>query len=334
MNVLAGDVGGTHARLVLADVTGPQVHLGAEAEYPSHDYPDLASIVRTFLRDQGARPERACFGVAGPIRGRELHPTNLPWTIRLDTLAERIGIAHATVINDFDAIGHAVPYLAREDLRTLQEGNPLAHGPIAVIGAGTGLGEGLLVWDGDAYRVHSSEGGHADFAAQTAVEWELRGFLEARYGHVSYERVVSGEGLVDTYHFLETRTGAAAPDHSLLAEMARGDPAAVISRHALRGDDQRCAAALDLFVTTFGAQAGNLALTVGATGGVYIGGGIAPQIIAKLEDGSFLRAFRAKGRLSDFVNALPVHVIVNPNVGMLGAAHAAARRPEIQGAPV
>jgi glucokinase len=250
-------------------------------------------------------------------------PANLPWTIDEQELAEAIRVPAATIINDFDAIGHGLALLAPADVVTLQRGKKIAHGTIALIGAGTGLGEAFLVWDGLRYRVQASEGGHVNFAARDELEWGLYAALQAEFQHVSYERVVSGSGLVRIYRYLvEARGGV---ERELIRdEMRRDDPAAVIARYGLANSDLVCAQAVDLFTSLLGAQAGNLALTVLATGGVYMAGGIAPRMVDKLRTGPFLRSFRDKGRLSRFVERVPVHVITKTNVGLLGAAAAAA----------
>ena len=271
----------------------------------------------------GERPERACFGIAGPVVNGECRTPNLPWTVSARDLARDIGLSRTSIINDFVAAAHGVGALGAGDLVTLQEGTPAEHGAMALIGAGTGLGEGFLVWDGARYRVHASEGGHADFAASDEATWRLRQALLDEYGRVSWERVLSGAGLAQLYRHLAADSFARERSE-VREEMRSGDPAATVTKHALAGDDPLSVKALDIFVTALGAQAGNLALTVLATGGVYLAGGIAPRIVAKLTDDTFLTAFRNKGRLTDLMKRMPVHVIVSPDVGLLGAASAAA----------
>jgi glucokinase len=323
MKVLAGDIGGTHARLALVEVTAGATGILHEQTFPSRSAPGLAPIVRGYLAQTRAAPERACFGIAGPVVDGECRTSNLPWTVSARTLAADIGIAHTTIINDFDAAGYGLVRLGPADLVTLQPGTPGEHGAIALIGAGTGLGEGYLTWDGTRYCVHASEGGHVNFASRDAIEWGLRGTLLDEFGHVSYERILSGAGLAHLYRYLAA-TGFAAERPEVQREMAGDDPAAVVSRHALAGDDPLSVKALDIFASVYGSQAGNLALTILATGGVYVAGGIAPRIVAKLRDGTFMTAFCSKGRLSGLAARIPVHVIVSPNVGLLGAAVAAA----------
>jgi glucokinase len=319
VRVLAGDIGGTNARLAIIELSDGAARIVRGHIFPPRSAPGLAPIVQRFLVESAETPASACFGIACPIVGGECRAPNLPWTVNQRALAADIGIPDTSIINDFDAVGYGLARLGPADVVTLQQGTPAEHGTIALLGAGTGLGEGFLVWDGDGYRVHSSEGGHADFAARDAVEWRLRTTLLDEFGHVSYERILCGAGLARVYRYLAV-TGFAPERSELQHEMERDDPAAVVSRHALAGDDPLSVKALDLFASVYGAQAGNLALTVLATGGVYLGGGIAPRIVTKLGDGTFIAAFRDKGRLSDLAAQIPVHVIVNPDVGLLGAA--------------
>ena len=325
MRVLAGDIGGTNARLAIIDVDGRRARIERERRSASQEAPSLASIVQRFIGEAGRSLEWACFGVAGRVIDGVARTPNLPWTIDERELATAIGIAHTSVINDFDAVGHGLALLGPKDVETLQRGEPLTHGPVALIGAGTGLGEAFLFWDGGRYRVHPSEGGHAEFAAREQVEWELRRALQDQFGHVSCERVVSGPGLIAIYRHLAA-ADSEVESETVRDEMGRQDPAAVIVRHGLDGTDPLCAAALDWFTSLLGAQAGDLALTVLATGGLYVAGGIAPRMVAKLRTGPFLAAFRAKGRLATFTARVPVHVIMNPNIGLLGAAAVAAER--------
>jgi glucokinase len=242
-------------------------------------------------------------------------------------LAKEIGVPGTSIINDFDAAGHGLGQLTPADLLTVQAGEPIAHGPIALIGAGTGLGEGFLVWDADRYRVHSSEGGHADFAARDATQAALAEWLRQQYGHASYERVLSGRGIADTYRFL-AGAGDSTESPAVRAEMAEPsqDPAAIITRHALARTDALCESVVALFLDVLAAQAGNVALTLAATGGVYIAGGIAPRIADLFSGGSFVEAFRAKGRMAELLSRIPVHIVLNTDVGLLGAAAVAVGR--------
>jgi glucokinase len=326
MNVLAGDVGGTNARLALVDVVDGRATIQEQRTYRSQAYSGLAPIVRTFVTEVGSRPERACIGVPCPATEEECVAPNLPWKVDADAVAADIGIASSALINDFTAIGHGIAFLRAEDLETLQAGEPKAHAPIGVIGAGTGLGVGFLTWRGDHYEVHGSEGGHVGFSPRGDRQAGVARSLERQYGRVSRERVLSGPGIIATYRYLAT-TGDAPENPAVRDELERHDPAAVIFRHALAGTDALCRHTLDVFVDGLGAAAGDLALSVLASAGVYVGGGIAPRIVAHLRKGAFLRAFRDKGRLSGYLARVPLHVIVNPHVALLGAAAVAARLP-------
>jgi len=323
--VLAGDVGGTHARLAVFEVGGGLPRLVTETVFASGEHDGLESVVAGFLGQTGAKVERACIAVAGPVEDGVYRFPNLGWEIRVDGFGARVGITRVRLINDFEAVGYGIPALEPGHVLTLQRGRPDSRGPLALIGAGTGLGEGYLVWDDGGYVVHASEGGHADFAPGDPTQEALLGHLRRRYGHVSWERVVSGPGLTNIYEFLRD-SGAAAETEEVRREMESGEDAAeVISRHGVRGGDLLCSEALRVFVRAFGAQAGNLALTLGATGGVYVAGGIAPKILDFLSDGPFMEAFRGKGRLSELMEEYPVRVVTNDGVGLLGAAAVAAR---------
>ena len=308
MRVLAGDIGGTHARLALVEIGGGQARVLEDHSYSSQAARGLAPLVEEFLRGTTERPLKASFGIAGPVVDGKVAGTNLPWAVAAQALGEAIGIPATTLINDFAAVGYGIPFLGAADLVTLQPGEPEERGPIALLGAGTGLGAGFLLWGEGGYRVCSSEGGHVTWAPRTADELALHAFLATRYEHVSCERVISGPGLAAIY---ESLTG-------------RHDDSAAISERAMAGADPAAVRSLDLFVGAFGAAAGNLGLTVLATAGVYLGGGIAPRIVAKLREGAFLAAFRSKGRMAGLLARLPVHVIMSPDVGLLGAAAAVA----------
>jgi glucokinase len=326
--VLAGDIGGTKTLLGLFEqdeVSGRILH---ERRFESRDHADLPSIVRAFLEHAGAhRIDAACFAVAAPVEAGAVRGVNLPWPVRGAEIAGLLvgfcdGAPRVALVNDFVAVGHGVLDLGVGQLETLQEGEPREHGPIAVIGAGTGLGEGYLTWDGSGYRVHPSEGGHAELGPQCEEEDALVAALRGGSDHVSYERVLSGPGLASVHAFL-TSSGRARSSEAIPREIDEGDPAAVITRHALADDDEGCARAVALFVRVYGAEAGNLALKIMATGGVYVAGGIAPRILPLLRSGGFLDAFRAKGRHAALMERFPVHVVTEPRVGLWGAARAA-----------
>lgn len=317
--VLAGDIGGTKTWLRLS--CGGVVL--REQRYASAAFSGLETMLGDFLGD--AKLSSACFGVAGPVQGRMAKITNLPWQIDADAIAAQFAIPMVALINDFQAVAYGIEALGEHDLLTLQAGQTQERAPRAVIGAGTGLGEGYLVWRDDAYQALPSEGSHADFAPADERQVELWRYLAQRFGHVSWERVVSGSGLVMIYEFLRQR-GEFAESPELAAAMRDGDPAAAISEQALQRNDALALAALDLFAAAYGAETGNLALKILATGGVYVAGGIAPKIVERLKTGGFLRAFLAKGRFAGLLAAIPVHVVLNPQVGLLGAEVVANRR--------
>lgn len=324
MRVLVGDLGGTHLRLAIAERDGDAWRLTAERNVPSHDLPGLLPAIRDFLAD-GERPPYACIGVPGPVEGGRAHLPNLSWTVDADELAHGTGIDRVRIINDFEAVGYAVPVLGPNDVEEIQSRSPSSGqgtGPVAVIGPGTGLGQVFLLWEDGRYRPQASEGGHADFAPSEPVEYELHAHFKRLHGHVSVERIVSGPGLVATYEFLAARAGHAVhPD--VAQAIAAGDAAAAVSRLALGGDDPTSGAALTLMVRSLARQAASFALTVRATGGVYLAGGIALKVLPALRDRAFIEAFRAKGRLSALLAAVPVRVVIAAHVGLLGAAVAA-----------
>ena len=324
MIVLAGDVGVTNARLATVELEGGAARFVHQNRYPSADHAGLAPIVRRFFEEAGSRPDRACFGIACPVVGDDCSAPNLPWTINARALAAEIGIPRTAIINDFVAVGYGIELLSAADLCTLQAGSPAPQGPIALIGAGTGLGEGFLIWEGDHYGVLPSEGGHADFAPSGELQAGLLQSLGARFGRVSWERLLSGPGIANIYEYLRT-AGVAPEQPAVRAELDTEDDGKVIVTHALDRNDALSMRSLELFWEIFGAQAGNLALTVLATGGVYIAGGIAPRIAGRLDGSPFLTAFRNKGRMSSLLARIPVHVIMNPSVGLLGAAAVAGR---------
>ena len=322
MLLLGGDIGGTKTSLaVFSPESGPRAPL-AEATFPSASYPCLEAIASEFLTHSGLQVDRASFGVAGPVVAGRATITNLPWVLDERQLQATLHVPTVVLLNDLTALAYAVPFLQSSDLDTLVEGQPVPGGAIAVIAPGTGLGEAFLVWDGLRYRPYGSEGGHSDFAPTNLLEIELLRYLLNRLPHVSYEQVCSGHGLPNIYAFL--RDCGYAEEEPWLAEQlaVAQDQAPVIVHHALneRKRSDLCVTALDTFVSILGAEAGNLALGVLATGGVYLGGGIPPRILPALKQDQFMQAFRRKGRMSELVSQLPVHVILNPQAGLLGTA--------------
>lgn len=322
MKILAGDVGGTKILLAILTVEESELKLIEEERLDTGSYDELLSAVRSFSSKHLDEIEGACFAVAGPVVGDQLAGPNLDWSVDANSFIEEISIPRTVIINDLTAVAYGIDLLTEDDVEILQNGEGDPEGPIALIGAGTGLGEAFLTWDGEGYSAHASEGGNSDFAPRTTRESDLLSHLRKQHDHVSYERVVSGPGLVSIYRYL-TDTGSATESPQIAKEMTQDDPAGVISRHALAHDDDACESALDLFVSAYGAEAGNLALKILATGGVYVAGGIAPQIIEKLQDGTFMSAFRDKGWHSDLLGEIPVAVILNPRISLLGAASVA-----------
>jgi glucokinase len=321
--ILAGDIGGTHARLAFFDVNSGDFRLVSAAVFPSREYSGLDQIVTQFVDSSSLHPDAACFGVAGPVRNGHVETSNLPWTIEAKRLANELNIPKALLINDLEANAWGISTLADKDVICLNQVKGQPVGNQAVIAAGTGLGEAGLYWDGTNYHIFACEGGHSDFAPRNELEIELLRYLSARFGHVSYERIVSGPGLVNVFHFLRD-TGRGNEPTWLTDEMQHSDPAAAISRAAIAGKCPLCEQALDLFVSIYAAEAGNLALKLLATGGVYLGGGIAPKLVAKLVGPLFMQSFVGKGRMQSLLEAIPVKVITNEQTALLGAARCAA----------
>jgi glucokinase len=322
--ILAGDVGGTHTRLAVFDDTGGRLTPAAEATFPSREHGSLEAVLLKFNAAHLLSIDRACFGVAGPVRNGRCDATNLAWVVDARLLARELRLQAVGLINDLEANAWGIGVLEPDDLALLNPGAPDAEGNQAIISAGTGLGEAGLTWDGKQHRPFATEGGHSDFAPRNHLEVELLEYLLTQFHRVSYERVVSGPGLLNIYRFLRD-TGRGEEPAWLAERMRDQDPGAVISQAGLEGKSDLCVEALDLFVSLYGAEAGNLALKVLATGGVYLGGGIAPKIIRKLQDPIFLNAFTAKGRMKPLLQAIPVRVILNDKTALLGAARYAAR---------
>lgn len=329
MRVLAGDIGGTKTLLQIAECREGRCRPVREQRFDSGSYDSLSSIVREFLKAEKKKNiKAACFGIAGPIRetakGQSVKVTNLPWEIHGQQLKHRFKLPRLRLINDFQAVGFGIEALGKKDLVVLQKGRPVRHGPRVVLGAGTGLGQGLLVWNQDHYAPIATEGGHANFAPTNELQIDLARYLLKSAGRTSWELVLSGHGLARLYAFLRER-GDFPETPSLSVAMKNGDAAVAITHAALEQNDALANQALNLFVDIYGAQAGNLALTAGATGGIYVAGGIAPKIISRLTDGRFMRAFLNKGRMKSYVEVIPVQVVMKPETGLIGAALAASR---------
>jgi glucokinase len=328
--ILAGDVGGTKVHLALFDFTDGNLKHARDKIYPAKEYAGLEGIVKEFLVSE--KVTAACFGVPGPVREGRLRLTNLPWTLDSRELADDLDIDYVFLINDLQANGYGIAELSAEQVFTLSEGDTRQVGNRALISAGTGLGEAFLIWDGRDYVPYPSEGGHSDFAPRNEDEIDLLRFLRQKYnGRISFERVVSGQGLTNCYEFLREVRGIEEPVW-LAQRMVAEDPNAVITELALKAKSELCEKALDMFVSAYGAEAGNLALKVLSVGGLYVGGGIAPRILEKLKDGSFMKAFADKGRLSQLLVNMPVRIILESRTALMGAAaYAEARAAELSG---
>ncbi len=320
--ILAGDVGGTKTNLGLFEA-GPPPRLVRLETYSSPAFETFEQMLAEFLPAGGPPITAAAFGIAGPIHNGVADPTNLAWIVDGARLARRLGLTTVALLNDLEASAWALDALGAKDAAVLLVGAPGASGNQAIIAAGTGLGEAVLLREGGRSLPLASEAGHADFAPRTDLEIELLRYLRRRFGRVSWERVLSGPGLLNTYEFLRDTGGGEEPP-SLAAELRTGDPPAVISRAALEGRSEVCGRALDVFAGVYGAEAGNLALRALATGAVFLGGGIARKILPWLRGESFRRAFLDKGRLSPLVGRTPVKVILEDKAALLGAARRAA----------
>jgi glucokinase len=319
--ILAGDIGGTKTVLALYSaergVAGGAVR---EARFESGAYGSLEAVIREFLRDAGATPSAAAFGVAGPVGGGRSQITNLSWAIDAEAIGAAFGIPRVSLLNDLESIALAVPRLRGDDLATLSPGAGEARGNRVVVAPGTGLGIGFLIWDGEGYRAQASEAGHTSFAPRSAVEIRLLEHLIGRYGHVSFERVCSGSFLPNIYDYLRREGGYAEPDWLRQELEGAQDRTPVIVQAALAHKADLCEATLDVFVNALGTVAGNMALSLLATGGIYLGGGIPPRILERLRRPDFLAAIADKGRFVDFVADIPVHVIRDAKAALHGAA--------------
>lgn len=321
---LAGDIGGTKTLLSLS-VAGRQEPF-IQKSYVSSAYSGLDEIVDEFLEDAGLNNiSTACFAVAGPVLGKVAKLTNLSWSVDSVALAKRYDLKHVTLINDFEAVGHGVAALKSTDLLTLQPGMEVAQGIRLVLGAGTGLGVAWLTWHEGIYRVHPSEGGHMDFSPADDMQCLLLRYLQHRHGHVSYERIVSGPGLIAIFEFMRD-TGLAAPSAQLIDAMNSGDAAAALTKFAQAKDEPIARMTVDLFLSVYGAFAGNLALAALPCGGIYIAGGIASKISARMQGGEFINSFLSKGRFGGILGTMPLHIVLNPNIGLMGANLIAQRR--------
>jgi len=323
MTILAGDVGGTKTVLALVEPRDSALTLVRQDKFHSAEFPTFEGVVAKFLAGGPRVPiGAACFGVAGPVMNGRVKTTNLPWQLDEQRLAAEIPAPRVRLLNDLVAMGEGVLALPAASFLTIQAGQERG-GVKALIAAGTGLGEALLDWDGTRYVVEGSEGGHTDFGPRNDLEDGLLKFLRKESGHVSYERVISGPGLFNIYRFLRS-IGSASEPAWLRERIENGDPSAVVSEVGMKGENPLCVQALEMFVSIYGAEAGNLALKTLAVGGVIIGGGIGPKIREKLASDTFREAFCDKGRFSGLMATIPVRLALEPNAPLLGAARVAA----------
>ena len=322
--ILAGDIGGTNTRMALFAVDKGRLTLSDEKVYASREHQTLEEIIGLFLQGRRVKTETACLGIAGPVLDGRATATNLPWVVDAAQLSPKTSIPAVWLINDLQAHAYGIAELNPSDLIPLNPGRP-ARGNAALIAAGTGLGEAGMFWDGREHHAFAGEGGHADFAPNNEVELALYGFLGNKFGHVSSERVLSGPGIKNIYDFLCAAKLEDEPEW-LREELAHAaDPVVLISEYALEGRAPICRRALDIFVSAYGAEAGNVALRLMAVGGVYVSGGIAGKILPLMKKPLFMDAFLGKGRMKPLLQNVPVHVIVNDHIGLLGAARYAVR---------
>lgn len=318
--ILAGDVGGTKTQLALISPERGAKDAVREERYASGDFDSLESVIETFLSGCDERPAAASFGVAGPVVRRRAKITNLPWSIDADSIADRFGIAEVRLLNDLQAIATAVPRMDADDLFTLHPGVPDTNGVKAIIAPGTGLGEAFLVWTGERYRACPTEGGHASFAPVSHEQVELLDYLERKFGHVSFERVCSGSGVPNLYDYLCSCGRYEQPEWLREQLAAARDKTPIIFNAGIERRANVCVATVDLFVRILGGVVGNMALKVYATGGIYLGGGIPPRILARLQEPDFLTFSRHKGRFSEWLEGIPIFVIEDPKAALHGAA--------------
>ena len=320
--ILAGDIGGTKTELAIFTLDPADQKPLVQKTFPSVNYAALEPIVAEFLAETHLKPVRACFGVAGPVVKGQATITNLPWIIDEQNLAAAFGFSPVCLINDLVAVANAVPQLRPADLHTLNAGQPVRGGAIAVVAPGTGLGEAYLTWDGVHYRAFASEGGHGDFAPTTDLEIEMLKYLRTKFDHVSFERVGSGMGLPNIYDFLKNSGYAPEPDWLAQQLAQAADLTPIIVKAALQPEEpvELALTTVKMFVSILGTEAGNMALKVLASGGVYLGGGMPLRLLSLFNQANFMDSFLRKGRFSQLLAQMPVHIILNPKAAILGAA--------------
>ncbi|MBA3715558.1 MAG: glucokinase [Pyrinomonadaceae bacterium] len=330
--IIAGDIGGTKTNIALFESDGRSIGTITTLEsFPSSEYISLDAILDEFVAKHRPHLTHACFGIAGPVIGGRVDATNLAWAVSTEGLTGALGVKSAALINDLEAMAYGVETLTPAQLHTVNPGDsPPRHGNRALIAAGTGLGVAGIFWDGAHYHPMPSEGGHIDFAPRTALESDLLEWLTEKVGgHVSYERILSGPGLLNIYSFLLDKRFAGEMPELAMEIRAAEDPSAAISKSALAKESELAMEALDMFVEIYGAMAGNLALILKSVGGVFVGGGIAPKILEKMKDGAFLKTFLDKGRMKHLVASMPVHVILDNKTSLYGAARCALNQGRV-----
>jgi glucokinase len=317
---LAGDIGGTKTRIGLFSPEIGACEALEKETFFSQDHDSLETILRLYLEGKDFHITGASFGIAGPIIAQKAHVTNLEWEVDAASLQQHLGGVQVDLINDLHAISSAVPNLKADEFEELIPGEPNPSGAIGVIAPGTGLGEGFLIWDGARYQPHPSEGGHTSFGPETALQLELLNYMDDIYNHVSYERVCSGMGIANLYTFLHDFKGFPQPDWLREQLEDAEDPTPLIVEAALEGKAEICVQTMELFVSILGSEAGNLALKILATGGIYLGGGIPRRIMPLLSGDTFRQGFLDKGRFAGMLTRVPVYVITHPDAGLFGAA--------------
>ena len=318
--ILAGEIGATRTRLAAFETEGNRLRCVVEKTYPSQEHAELSPILTQFIRGEGIPVHSACFGAAGPVRDGRSKLANLAWTIDSRELAKQLKLSSVGLLNDLEAFAYGIDALESKDFVTLSEGVEDAEGNRAVISAKTGLGMAGLFWDGFRHHPFACEGGHVDFAPRNEQQTELLVYLQKKFGRVSCERVLSGPGIKNIYDFLRDTHKADEPSWLRDEIAASADPSPVISKHALEGKTAICEQTLSIFVSVFGAEAGNCALHYMSTGGIFIGGGIAAKIVTKMTDPVFMEAFLDKGRMEGLLKDMPVKIILNDDCGLVGAA--------------
>lgn len=318
--IFAGDVGGTKSYLGLFETSKDGPKLISQKRYKTQNFQNIVQLLQTFISENNLNPERIVIGVPGPVRQLPVKPVNLPWLIDPEKIKKKLGIPKISLLNDLEATSYGTQAFTEKDLYTINEGIVDKHGNVAVIAAGTGLGEGGLVWSVDRYTAVASEGGHSTFSPSCELHYELGIYLKKKFGHVSWERVISGPGLASIYDFLRAREPNRESPWMQEALIEQEDYSNTIANAGLNQDCELASEALNLFADLYGCEAGNLALKLMSTGGLFLGGGIAPKLLSILQNGTFLQSFLDKGRMKQALESIPIHVVLNDAAALRGAA--------------